>query len=78
MGSQWAGLLLAIFGTLLTFIPFVMFKYGHVLRNRSKLAKSQLGGDVQKEKTGLYTDGIKGMGNESWARDEFEGLKYLR
>jgi hypothetical protein len=45
---------LAIFGTLLTFIPLVMFKYGHVLRKRSKLAQTQLGGDEQKEKTGLY------------------------
>ena len=54
LGSQYAGLLLAIFGTLLTFIPFVMFKYGHALRNRSELAKSQLGGDEQKNKTGLY------------------------
>jgi MFS family permease len=55
LGSQYAGLMLALFGTLLTFIPFVMFKYGHVLRKRSKLAQSQLGGDEQKEKTGLYT-----------------------
>ncbi|TVY75860.1 putative MFS-type transporter [Lachnellula suecica] len=55
VGSQYAGLMLAIFGTLLTFIPFVMFKYGHVLRERSKLAKSQLGGDEQKDNTGLYT-----------------------
>lgn len=54
VGSQYAGLILAIFGKLLTFIPFVMFKYGHVLRDRSKLAKGQLGGDEQKEKTGLY------------------------
>lgn len=54
VGSQYAGLILAIFGTLLTFIPFVMFKYGHILRKRSKLASSQLGGDEQKDKTGLY------------------------
>lgn len=54
VGSQYAGLILAIFGTLLTFIPFVMFKYGHVLRDRSKLASTQLGGDEQKNKTGLY------------------------
>lgn len=55
LGSQWAGLMLACFATLLTIIPFVMFKYGHKLRERSKLASSQLGGDEQKEKTGLYT-----------------------
>ena len=54
LGSQYAGLLLALFGTLLTFIPFVMFKYGHELRKRSKLAQSQLGGEEQKGKTGLY------------------------
>jgi hypothetical protein len=41
VGSQYAGLILAIFGTLLTFIPFVVFKYGHVLRERSTLGKSQ-------------------------------------
>lgn len=53
LGSQYAGLMLALFGTVLTFIPFVMFKHGHKLRARSKLAQSQLGGDEQKEKTGL-------------------------
>lgn len=54
VGSQYAGLVLAIAATALTLIPFVMFKYGQVLRARSKLAKSQLGGDEQKDKTGLY------------------------
>lgn len=39
VGSQYAGLILALFGTLLSLIPFVMFKYGHVLRGRSKLAR---------------------------------------
>jgi MFS family permease len=39
VGSQYAGLILALFGTLLSLIPFVMFKYGHLLRARSKLAK---------------------------------------
>ncbi|QSZ35756.1 hypothetical protein DSL72_006878 [Monilinia vaccinii-corymbosi] len=38
VGSQYAGLILAIAGTVLTFIPFIMFKYGHLLRARSKLA----------------------------------------
>lgn len=39
LGSQYAGLILALFGTALSLIPFVMFKYGHKLRARSKLAK---------------------------------------
>lgn len=39
VGSQYAGLILAMFGTVLSLIPFVMFKYGHMLRARSKLAK---------------------------------------
>ena len=39
VGSQYAGLILALFGSLLSTIPFVMFKYGHLLRARSKLAK---------------------------------------
>jgi hypothetical protein len=55
VGSQYAGLILTILVTLLTVIPFLMFKYGHVLRERSQLAKSQLCGDEQKEKTGLHT-----------------------
>ncbi|KAK0129030.1 hypothetical protein ONS95_000970 [Cadophora gregata] len=45
VGSQYAGLILAILGTLLTFIPLVMFRYGHKLRERSKLASSQKEGD---------------------------------
>jgi MFS family permease len=55
VGSQYAGLILALLGTVLTSIPFVMFKYGHVLRARSKLAKTQSGGQEQKDRTGLYT-----------------------
>jgi MFS family permease len=43
VGSQYAGLILAIFGTFLSLIPFVMFKYGHLLRARSKLAKVYAG-----------------------------------
>lgn len=39
VGSQYAGLLLALVATLLSLIPFVMFKYGHLLRARSKLAR---------------------------------------
>jgi len=55
VGSQYAGLILALFATALTFIPFIMFKYGHKLRERSKLAQTQKGGEEQKAKTGLYT-----------------------
>ncbi|KAA8573229.1 hypothetical protein EYC84_003726 [Monilinia fructicola] len=40
VGSQYAGLILAIAGTALTFIPFIMYKYGHLLRARSKLASA--------------------------------------
>ncbi|KAK3074942.1 hypothetical protein LTR53_002182 [Teratosphaeriaceae sp. CCFEE 6253] len=39
VGSQYAGLILALFGTLLSLIPFVILKYGHVIRGRSKLAR---------------------------------------
>lgn len=39
MGSQWAGLLLSLVATALTFIPFIMFKFGPALRARSKLAQ---------------------------------------
>jgi len=39
VGSQYAGLILALFGTGLSLIPFVMFRYGHQLRKRSKLAQ---------------------------------------
>lgn len=38
VGSQYAGLLLSLVGCVLTFIPFVMYKYGHVLRKKSKRA----------------------------------------
>ncbi|KAJ5109681.1 hypothetical protein N7532_002326 [Penicillium argentinense] len=40
LGSQYAGLLLALIATLLTFIPFVLYKYGPALRARSKLASA--------------------------------------
>lgn len=55
VGSQYAGLILAIAGAGLTCIPFIMFKYGHKLRQRSKLAQTQKGDQEQKDKTGLYT-----------------------
>ena len=38
MGSQYAGLLLALIATLLTFLPFILFKFGPQIRARSKLA----------------------------------------
>lgn len=40
LGSQWAGLLLSLVAVLLTFIPFVVYKYGPAIRARSKLAQS--------------------------------------
>ncbi|KAF3760913.1 hypothetical protein M406DRAFT_64023 [Cryphonectria parasitica EP155] len=39
VGSQYAGLILALFGTALSLIPFVFMKWGPKLRARSKLAK---------------------------------------
>ncbi|KAK6383001.1 hypothetical protein LTS17_003671 [Exophiala oligosperma] len=39
VGSQYAGLILSLVATLMAPIPFVMFKYGHVLRRRSPLAE---------------------------------------
>jgi len=39
VGSQYAGLILALIACFLTLIPFVLFKYGPVLRGRSKLAR---------------------------------------
>ncbi|KAK2615493.1 hypothetical protein N8I77_002243 [Diaporthe amygdali] len=39
VGSQYAGLILALIATGLSMIPFVMFKFGPQLRARSKLAQ---------------------------------------
>lgn len=39
VGSQYAGLILALFATLLSLIPFIFMKFGPQLRARSKLAK---------------------------------------
>ncbi|KAH8784866.1 hypothetical protein F5882DRAFT_450790 [Hyaloscypha sp. PMI_1271] len=64
IGSQYLGLILVIAGTLLTLVPFVVFKYGHILRQRSKFASSQLGGDEQKDKTG-NSDG-ENQGDNPW------------
>jgi hypothetical protein len=38
VGSQYAGLLMALIATLLTPIPFILFKWGPTLRKRSKVA----------------------------------------
>ena len=38
VGSQYAGLILSLLGTFLSLIPFVAFKYGHLLRARSQRA----------------------------------------
>ncbi|KAL4874574.1 major facilitator superfamily domain-containing protein [Aspergillus karnatakaensis] len=54
VGSQYAGLILALAASALALIPFVFFKFGPKIRARSKLASSQMGDDVQKKKTGLY------------------------
>jgi MFS family permease len=40
LGSQYAGLLLALVAAFLTLIPFVLFKFGPDLRARSKLAST--------------------------------------
>ncbi|CAI7596488.1 unnamed protein product [Penicillium glandicola] len=44
LGSQYAGLLLALVATVLTFIPFILFKFGPALRARSKLASATVNG----------------------------------
>jgi MFS family permease len=44
LGSQYAGLLLALVATLLTFIPFILFKFGPALRARSRLASATVNG----------------------------------
>lgn len=54
VGSQYAGLILAIAATVLAIIPFAFFKWGPKIRARSKLAESQKGDEEQKRKTGLY------------------------
>ncbi|KAF5861107.1 hypothetical protein ETB97_000618 [Aspergillus alliaceus] len=54
VGSQYAGLILALAASVLALIPFVFFKKGKQIRARSKLAESQHGDEEQKRKTGLY------------------------
>ncbi|KAB8238581.1 major facilitator superfamily domain-containing protein [Aspergillus alliaceus] len=43
VGSQWAGLILALIATFLTLIPYVLFWWGPALRKRSKLASTNTG-----------------------------------
>jgi len=38
VGSQYAGLILSLIACVLTLVPFVFYKYGHLMRARSKLA----------------------------------------
>ncbi|KAL3438413.1 major facilitator superfamily domain-containing protein [Aspergillus tetrazonus] len=52
VGSQYAGLILAIAGTALALIPFAFFKWGPKIRARSKLAETAKGEDEEKGKTG--------------------------
>ncbi|KAJ5225033.1 hypothetical protein N7468_006258 [Penicillium chermesinum] len=47
LGSQYAGLLLALIATLLTLIPYVLFKFGPALRARSKLASTTIQAGAQ-------------------------------
>ncbi|KAL3478306.1 major facilitator superfamily domain-containing protein [Aspergillus californicus] len=53
VGSQYAGLLLAIVATILAMIPFVFFKWGPEIRRRSKMASEQTGANGEDEKTDL-------------------------
>ncbi|PWY71800.1 MFS transporter [Aspergillus sclerotioniger CBS 115572] len=50
VGSQYAGLILALIATFLTLIPYVLFWYGPQLRARSKLASRVVHGGNQSEK----------------------------
>ncbi|GAB1203601.1 hypothetical protein APSETT445_002237 [Aspergillus pseudonomiae] len=43
VGSQYAGLILALVATFLTFIPYVLFWWGPALRKRSRLASTNTG-----------------------------------
>lgn len=53
VGSQYAGLILALIGTLLTAIPFVMFKWGPALRQRSKLAETVKSEDAEERRPSM-------------------------
>ncbi|KAI3223638.1 hypothetical protein DTO012A7_8062 [Penicillium roqueforti] len=44
VGSQYAGLILALVATVLTFIPFILYKFGPALRARSRLASATVNG----------------------------------
>ncbi|GLA56383.1 hypothetical protein AtubIFM55763_007459 [Aspergillus tubingensis] len=49
VGSQYAGLILALIASALTLIPYVLFWYGPQLRARSKLASLVVHGDSEKK-----------------------------
>ena len=51
MGSQWAGLLLALIACILTLIPFVLFKFGPWIRAKSKAAIVYPDDDVDPSET---------------------------
>jgi MFS family permease len=38
VGSQYAGLILSLIASVLTLVPYIFYKYGHLVRSRSKLA----------------------------------------
>ncbi|KAL3249814.1 hypothetical protein ABHI18_011497 [Aspergillus niger] len=50
VGSQFAGLVLALAASALALIPFVFFKMGKKIRARSKLASLHEGDDTEKRK----------------------------
>lgn len=51
--SQYAGLILALVATILSLIPFVLFKYGPSLRARSRLARVGQAAAEEKEQEGF-------------------------
>ncbi|KAL4932151.1 MFS transporter [Aspergillus undulatus] len=53
VGSQYAGLILAIAGTALALIPFAFFKWGPAIRARSKLAENMGEDDEKRERQGF-------------------------
>ncbi|KAI5309033.1 hypothetical protein KEM55_004249 [Ascosphaera atra] len=53
VGSQYAGLILALIASILSLIPFVLFKYGPLLRSRSKLARMGIAAAQEAEEKGF-------------------------
>lgn len=50
VGSQYAGLILALVATLLTLLPFILYKFGPTIRARSKQAITQKNESLGSEK----------------------------